>query len=306
MRTVGLLLSLVVAASGCKSSGGGSEAPAPDPAALKAQQELVAKREKLLAEREKDQNEATQLQIEIQDKQAKGENTAELEKKLAELQTKIESSRQQVESVATEIDKKTQDLAAQGGGAAQAAREANLLERERRVAQREKELTQTAERLAQLERTAADRWKESCTVGGTQTIIQQVAPPKDGKYNRRDVDVMLGRAKTLMSRKGLVNADLGAQASLENEVTKAMNDQDWARAYVLANQLVATVDAIKIDRPFIKAKYDRLQARVRAAKVDEGTSKQLEAGVQEISSMFGSGDFVAVNRKINQIAALLR
>ena len=116
----------------------------------------------------------------------------------------------------------------------------------------------------------------------------------------------MGKAKGAMSKKGLINSDLGAQASLEDEITKALSESDWTRGYILASQLVQTIDAIKIDRNFIKAKYERLNGRVRSAKVDEPTQAQLDQGMKEIMQKWGDGDFAAANKRINGLYGALR
>ena len=112
---------------------------------------------------------------------------------------------------------------------------------------------------------------------------------------------MVARAKAAMAKKGLINSDLGAQAGLEGEVLAAQQDSDWTRGYVLASQLAQTIDAIQINRPFIRAKYDRLQAKVKGAKLDEATQATLTDGMKEVMQKYGDGDFVSANRRINQL-----
>ena len=153
---------------------------------------------------------------------------------------------------------------------------------------------------SQLDAERAEKWKESCNTGSS-TIIQQVAPPKGGTYSRKEVDALVSRAKSAMAKKGLIAGDLGAQSGLEGEVIKAQQDSDWTRAYVLASQLVQTIDGIQINRPFISAKYQRLHNRVKSAKVDDATQATLTAGMQEVMQKYGDGDFLAANRRINQL-----
>ena len=67
MRTAGILVWLCLVLGslvGCKNKGDAETAP-PDPAAVKAQQELVARRDALLAQKEKLQGEATKIKEEI-------------------------------------------------------------------------------------------------------------------------------------------------------------------------------------------------------------------------------------------------
>lgn len=312
MRTVGILVSvcLVLGSFGCKNKGEATDAP--DPAAVKAQQELVARRDALLAQKEKLQGEATKLSEEIKKVEATGGDTTELAKKKAEVETQIVQQEDNLSSTSSELTAISNKLDAAisnkldaAGGVA--AREGKLADREKTLAARERELAQREREFQTAQVEAAKQWKDTCSVGGgTTTVVHQVAPPKSGTYSRKEVDGLVGKAKGAMSKKGLINSDLGAQANLEGEITKALSESDWTRGYILASQLVQTIDAIKIDRSFIKAKYERLNSRVRTAKVDEPTQAQLDQGMKEIMQKWGDGDFSAANKRINGLYGALR
>ncbi len=303
MRLAGLCLCIVVFASACKNKGDAEAAP--DPAAIKAQQELVARRDALLAQRDKLQGESTKLQEEIVQVKASGGDVTELERKKKDIDTQLEQQSSSIDNTSSELDKISSKLDAAGGIA---AREARVAEREARVAEREKAAMNKMQQLMELESKNAEKWKDSCaTGGGTTTVIQQIAPPKSGgNYTRKEVDSLVSKAKSGMNKKGLLASDLGAQSALESEITKALQDSDWTRGYILASQLVQTIDGITVNRNFIKAKYDRLQARVKQAKPEASVSSQLEAGMGEVMQKYGDGDFGAANRKINQLYGLLR
>ena len=303
MRTVGLLvlLCLVQGTTGCKSKDG--EAAGPDPAAVKAQQELVARRDALLAQKQKLQSEATSLEVQIKEGKAAGKDVSELEKKQADVQKQMDEQDSNLNNTSSELSALSTKLDAAGGIA---AREAAVAKREAEVAIREKESFQRMKDVLAAESASAERWKESCNTGGSPMIIQQVAPPKSGNYSRKEVDALVGRAKAAMSKKGLMGSDLGAQASLEGEVTKALSESDWTRGYILASQLVQTIDAIQVNRAFIGAKVQRLQNRVKSANVDEGTQAQLTEGLKDVLQKYGDQDFAAANRKINQLWGLLK
>lgn len=303
MRTAGIVgvgLSLCLALSGvtgCKSQ----EGPSKDPAAIKAQQELMARRNALIAEQKRLSDESKALELKIEEGKAKGDDVAELTKQKDALDQKLAGSESELNQAADQLSSISSKLDAAGG---MATREAEVSQREARVAEREKELVARMERLMELDAQRADKWKEGCATAGaptTTTIIQQVAAPKDGKYTRKEVDALVARAKAAMAKKGLINADLGAQAGLEGEVLAAQQDSDWTRGYVLASQLAQTIDAIQINRPFIRAKYDRLQAKVKGAKLDEATQATLTDGMKEVMQKYGDGDFVSANRRINQL-----
>lgn len=298
MRTGGILvLCLALGVGGCKSKGGEAEA-APDQAAIKAQQELVARRDTLLAQKQKLQSESTDLGDQITKAKAAGGDTKDLEQKKADIDKQIEQQDTNLSSTSTELSALSSKLDAAGGVA---AREAAVAKREAEVAVRERDVMSKMKEVLAADAASAERWKESCNTGGSPMIIQQVAPPKSGNYSRKEVDALVSRAKTAMAKKGLMGADLGAQAGLEGEVTKALSESDWTRGYILASQLVQTIDAIQINRAFIGAKVQRLQARVKGAAVDEATQAQLTEGLKDVLTKYGDQDFVGANRKINQL-----
>jgi len=300
MRTVGLLLSLILvggfACAGCKNKGDADAAP--DPAALKAQQDLVARRDALMAERQRLEGERDQLDAEIKDVNEKGGDTKELVKKREQITTRIESQVTNLSSLGTQIDQfeKTGDMS---------SREASLASREKSLAAREAALADRERELVKATTESARMWKEQCSVGSPSTIIQ-VAPPKGGNYTRSDVDKMYNRARSLMSKKGLLANDLGAGASLEHDTQAAMAKQDWVAAYVAATQLYKYAEAIKIDRAFILAKHARLNAAVKSKKVNESVHKQLTEGLSDVMKAFGDGNHAAANAKLNQLWSLIR
>ena len=301
MRTVGLLLVLTCLVA-CK--GNGDADASTDPAALKAQQELISRREALVAQRKKLESERDKLDEEIKVITAKGGDASELTKKRAALDTEIQTQSSDLSSISNKIDQ----VVAQGDAAAGiAGRESAMASRETRVASREAQFAERERSLAAREAALAQREKETCGAGsGTTTIVQVPMPKGGGNYSRRDVDPLLGRARTTMARKGLLSSDLGPAATLESEATNAMKADDWGKAYLAAAQLAATVDAIKIDRNFISAKTARLQSFVRSSKRDEATQQQLAKGLEEVMQQFGDGNFTAANKKLNQLWGVVR
>jgi len=300
MRTAGILVSICLfagAATGCKNNGGDAGA-APDPAAVKAQQDLVARRDALLAEKEKLQGESAKLATEIEQTKAGGKDTTELEKKKAEVDSKIKGQETELDKTSDQLTNISSKLDAAAG---MAAREANMGTREKTLASREQTLAERERTLATREAQLAQREKETCGASAPM-IIQQVAPPKGGNYTKSDVQPLLGRAKAVMQRKGILNSDLvGGAGSFESEALKAMNENDWSRAYMLASQLAATVDQMKIDRAFIQVKAARLSKAVEKAKVDDSTMAVFSDALQK----YNDGNFIAANAKLNQVAAHL-
>lgn len=301
MRIAGFLLVACLAGLGCKSK---SESDgAADPEALKAQQELLARRDKLLEARKKLQAERDKIDLEIKDIEAKGGDASEQIKKRAELDSQLETSTSDLISmVNSKLDamKQTGDKTA-----AVAAREAEIASRERAVAEREARAAERERLIAQRDFESAQRWKDSCNVGAAPVIIQQAAP-KGGNYTTADVNKLIQKARAAMGKKGLITSDLPGPAQLlESEASKAMNDNDMSKAYFAAAQLVATVDAIQINRAFIQQKTARLSAQVKNTKLDEATNKELADILGDVMQKYNDGDFGAANRRLNNLASKL-
>ncbi len=296
MRTLGLLLSIsLCVTSACKGKSDASTAP--DPAALKAQQELVARRDALMSQRQRLQGERDKLDEEIKQVTATGGDTSELAKKRAAIDSQIENQSSDLSTISNKID---QAIAQSDTAANIAGREANMGSREKSVAVRELQFAERERAIAQREAALAQREKETCGVAQPM-IIQQVPAPKGANYTRKDIEPLLGKARATMTKKGLLGSDLGPASGLESEATNAMRDNDWGKAYLAAAQLAATVDAIKIDRNFISLKAGRLQSYVKSKKRDEATEQVLADGMKEVMQKFGDGDFSASNRKLNQL-----
>lgn len=290
------------AGAGCKAKG--EAVSAPDPAALKAQQELIARRDALLAQRQRLAGERDKLSEEIKEVEAKGGDTTELARKKADLEQQLQGQDAELDTIRASVEATLAKIAAAGDAAALiASREASMGSREKSIAQREAQVAERERALAGREAGLARREQETCGAAPPM-IIQQVAAPKGGSYTRRDVDPLLNRARSAMAKKGLIAGDLGAAAGLEGEATKAMKDGDWGKAYLAATQLARTVDQTRIDRNFVRAKHDRLHARVKGGKLDEATSAALTEGMREVLQRYGDGDFAAANRKLNALWAL--
>jgi hypothetical protein len=302
MRIAGLLLSLtlVLVVTACKGKGDASAAP--DPAAIKAQQELVERRDALMAQRKNLEGERDKIDEQIKQVTATGGDASELAKKRAALDSQIENQSSDLTSLTSKLDQ----VVARGDQAAGiAAREASMGSREKTVASREAQFSEREKAIAAREAALAIREKETCGAGVAPMIVQ-VAAPKGSNYTKKDIEPLLGKARATMQKKGLVSSDLGPAAGLETESTNAMRDNDWGKAYLAAAQLAATVDAIKVDKNFIGAKAARLQAHIRSSKRDEATQQMLADGMKEIMQKFGDGDFNAANRKLNELAGKVK
>ena len=317
VRSLGVVLA-VCFALGCKGnkdaepSAEAASAPAPDPQAQKEQQDLLARRDALLKSRQDIKDQQAKIEQQRQTIVQQGGDTSELDKKAAELKTKDDQlageQDQLVDAIASKLAQNDAMRTAGNDKAAQvAAREAGMAGREKAVAAREDRVAQREAALADRERQEAVREKETCSAAVPATTIIQTVDAHGSKYSKKDVEPLLKRARDDMGKKGMLAADLPAQAQgLEREATKAMGDGDYGAAYFAARQLQATVDATKIDRAFISAKIGRLSARMKGTTLDAGKQKQVDDLFSDATAKYGDGDFAGANRKLNQIYAIVQ
>lgn len=287
--------------AGCKDKAGRAS---PDPAALKAQQALIARRDAMLASRKQTQDERKRVQEEILKVVQAGGDASEMQRKLDELDSQLEVQNNQLADELAVMSSKLASIAvATDQTAGMASREAEVGTREDRLSQRE-------ERVAQREAKVAEREREAlrACAAPTTTIVQQVPPPKGGTYTRKEIEGFLGRARATMGKRGLLPSDLPAHVQgLEREATAAIADGDMTKAYLAATQLTGSIDAVKIDGAFVKAKIGRLQSRITAkgGKLDEATNKSMGAGIGDVMQKWGDGDYARANAKLNQLSAAL-
>lgn len=288
---------------------GNSDAAVQDEAAMKAQRDLMSRRDALLAQRDKLEGERAKVVEQIKATEATGGDTQALAKQRDALTAQIDGQSAElgqmsdkISSISTKIDTASTKL---DSAAAIAGREDRLAQREGKVAAREASISERERTLAAREERLAVREKETC--GAAPMIIQQAPPKADGKYGKADVQPLLARARATMQKKGVLVGDLpGPAQNLEGESTRAMADGDWGKAYFAASQLVATVDAVKIDRAFIQAKTARLSTQVKASKVDDATNQQLVGVLSDVMQKYNDGNFAAANQRLNALAALLK
>ncbi|HEY3803809.1 MAG TPA: hypothetical protein VGL61_14440 [Kofleriaceae bacterium] len=294
------LLVAVCLLGGCKNKGDAEAAT--DPAALQAEQELLARRDKLLQKQEQLKSDRDKLASAIQDMKAKGSDVSAQEKQLADIDNQITNdTTSELSQVNTKLDamQRTGDRSANV-----AAREADIAGRERALAEREARVADREKQLVQRDADLAQRWKDTCTTAPPM-IIQ--APSKGGNYSKKDVSDLVAKAKAAMQRKGLLVGDLpGPAQQLESEASKAINDNDMSKAYFAAAQLESTVESIQISRTFIQAKIARLQDQIKSSRQDAATTQQLSSILSDVIQKFGDGDFVAANKRLNQLAGMLR
>jgi hypothetical protein len=293
-----VVLCLAVGAWGCKDR---SDAATPDPAAIKAQQELMKRRDALVENRQRLESQRKLVLEQIQKAESAGGDTKELTRQRDDLTAQIDGQSAEL----TQMSDKLSSLSTKLDSAAEIVqREDRIGQREGRIAAREAALGERERTLAAREEKLAQREKETC--GTAPPMIIQTTKA-DGKYGKADVQPLLARARATMSRKGMLVADLpGPAQGLEGESTRAMADGDWGKAYFAAAQLVAMVDAVKIDRAFIQAKTARLSNQVKASKPDDATNQQLSGILADVMQKYNDGNFGAANQRLNQLAGMLK
>lgn len=302
VRGLAIVLGLGLTLGACKSKPGDASGSA-DSSAASDQRELIARRDALLAARQKLQNERDQVDKQIADAEAQGSDATELRKKRAELESQLESN----SSDALSLLSSKLDAIEKSGDRRESvtAREQEVAEREKAVAEREARVADREKALVQRDFELSQRWKDTCSVASPPVIIQAAAP-KGGNFTKSDVSGLVARAKSAMARKGLITSDLpGPAQALEDEASKALDGNDTSKAYFAAQQLYATVEAIRVDRPFIQAKTARLQAQIKRTHVDDASQQQLATALGDVMQKYNAGDFIAANRRLNQIAQLL-
>jgi hypothetical protein len=306
-----LVVAALVAAAfaGCKDKGDDKKeetASVQEPADNKAAQDLLARRDALMKSRTRIQEERAALEAERVKIVESGGDTSEVDQKLeaqASEEAKIANEDAALADQMQAFLETARTQVAAGNEQAQvAAREAGIAGREKSVATREERVAAREALLAQREKQLAEREKNTCGVAAAPTTIIQTVDPKGAKYSKRDVEPVLKKARETMSKKGILASDLPAQAAgLEREATKSMADGDYGPARFAAQQLLATVEAQKVDRGFISAKISRLSKAMSGRKLDDKQQKEVDDLFRDATAKYGDGDYSAANRKLNQI-----
>lgn len=315
MRLV--VLAALLALAGCKDKAAAKADPKAQAAQDQADQDLLARRDALLQSREQLETKKTELQTKIDAARKAGDDTSELEAELAKLSTEqtanqdelVELLKRQNESYKAQLE--SMKAAGGGGGGGDSSAEiatlsAQLRSRDSQLADMEKRLVAMAGQLTDIKDDIAKQAETCAGGGGTTTIIQAPKLPAGSKYNKHDVEPLLTKARSTMSKKGIASADLpGGIAGLEKEATSAMGDGDYGKAFLAASTLLQNVEAMKIDKTFVSNKIARLNRQMKAKKLDDATSKQVLDLFNEVGDKYNDGDFAGANKRLQTIAGLL-
>jgi len=224
----------------------------------------------------------------------------ELETRESQINDKLEALLKQRDEL---VQKATQAVASAPGAdplERAAKREQGVASREKEMAAREKEVAARERELAEREAKLARREKETCSVAPAPV---QVELPKGLKYSAHDVEPTYKKALKLMQDRGLLPADLPpGTARLVDETREAMKKGDFVRAKYDAEQLLSTVEEIKIDRAFISNKMARLAQAMRGKKLGSAENDVF----QEATANYGDGKFTQANGRINKLFSMLK
>jgi hypothetical protein len=285
----------------------------------KNESDLIGQRGALQRERKK----LAEARAEIVDRREKlGHDSAgqaaldEEEKKLLAKETELSDQETQVNTkldellkMRTELLSKATSVVAQSPGAdpleRAAKREQGVAGREKDIAKREADVAEREKTLAERERLLARREKETC--GAVAAAPQKFELPKGLHYSAHEVEPIYKKALKLMDERGILAADLPPGSShLVDDTREAMKKGDYVRAKYDADQLLATVEEIKIDRAFISAKMSRLASAMHGQKLEGDKRKDVEGLFQEATANYGDGKFPQANAKINRLFAMLK
>ena len=78
------------------------------------------------------------------------------------------------------------------------------------------------------------------------------------------------------------------------------------RAKVAADQLLASVQSMKVDREFIGAKIGRLSEAIRKRPPKKATQGEVNRLFQQATGNYGDGRFRQANQRLNRIYGMLR
>jgi len=311
---------LILVAAGCPKKKAADVAPitAEDESLRKNETDLITQRGALQRERKK----IADARAEIVERRSQlGHDSAgqaaldEEEKKLLVKENDLSSQESTVNDkldqllkMRGELVKRATQVVATAPGAdpleRAARREQSVASREKEVAERERDVAAREATLAAREATLAKREKDTC---GAAAMPAKIDLPKGLHYTARDVEPTYKKALKLMQDKGLLSSDLPpGTGKLVEDTREAMKKADYVRAKYDADQLLATVEEIKIDRSFISAKMGRLSAAMRGKKLEGGDKKTVEDLFQEATANYGDGKFPQANTKINRLFALLK
>ncbi len=249
---------------------------------------------------------ATQSTLDEEDKQLTAKELA-----VASEQSAVDQKLDELLHARAELVQKATSVAQSSSGADPlehaARREQSVAEREKSMAGRESELADREAKLASREAQAARSAKEGCSPVAGAPLATAPAPAAGKKYGAHDVEPVYRKALKIMQERGILAADLPPGTSkLIDETKAAVKAGDFMRAKYAADQLLGTVEEIKIDRTFISAKMARLSSAMRGKKLEGDAGKSTDALLRDATAHYSDGRFTDSNQKINKLFSTLK
>lgn len=341
-RRLAFMLAIAISPAACDLFGGGEEGggeteedltivvEADKSRILEEEQALEAKRSQMTEEQQRIEAEKTALAeklASLSKKDRKSRETLEAEQqRLLDEEIQFRSRRREIEAerekLAAEKNallEKITTLATSGGGAGGKSieqRETAVAQREKALAHREAQLATREAKVADVEKQAAESLRQINEIlaqlqagGGFSKTVVVSAPAAPAASGATRVQAMNAQktARKRMDGKGILIADLPptTRSSLEG-ADKALGAKSYDEAVDGYNNVIAAVDATKIDRRFIEGKMTRLNKAAQATNLDPAKRKKLQGLLAEVGEAATDGRYDRANRKANQIAGLLR
>lgn len=197
-----------------------------------------------------------------------------------------------------------------------ARREHSVSQREGGIAQRENELAAREARIAKREADIAQREKEllqGCAAMAIPTYtVTTIETPQKGapgvrNYTSSHVKAAYDKALHVMSARGILDSDLPPGVSkLKSEVLSHLKNKEYYRGKLAADQFLTIVRNISIDRGFIGAKMARLHKRMAKRKLSPEREKKINDLFVKATRAYSNGRFGEANSILNRIFSLAR
>ncbi|MHB8420128.1 MAG: hypothetical protein ACYDCL_18790 [Myxococcales bacterium] len=188
-----------------------------------------------------------------------------------------------------------------------AAKETELARREADVARREREVEARERALAA---TAAPAPAPPPAAPGPAPRAREPGAPAQPPvplHGRDEAELRHRRALDEMQSRGLLPTDLPPEAgALDRRIYGALQAGEWDRAFDLSEQLGRAIAAVEIDQRFLDAKLRRVAALRQRRKLGETAGTEVDALLQEATSLAADGQYGSANGRINRIAAMLQ
>jgi hypothetical protein len=312
----GWTIAVLATGLGCKGGEGDAEAAkqalAQSEDITKQEDSLLSRRDALVKARQRIRDERDKLDEQRRAAIAAGGDTTEIDTQaralLDEEKTLVdeeEALNQRYVDIMRQRRQMLDALASSGAGAT-VDKTALIAGRERTVAEREKELADREQELAAREAAFAKREAQMCGIAAQPTTIIKTVDAKGSSYTKNDVEPLLKKARSYMSKKGIRHSDLPEPAQdLEKEATSAMSEGDYGRARFAANQLVNTVKSIKVNKAFIQAKIGRLNAAIQGKSLSGSKRSSVDKLFRSATENTLDGKFGSANKQLNQIYSMI-